>query len=85
MRRKLSNSTRRGTHTGRPFQPDFVVRSRANPQDVCTDHAEWDRMWRQAFAAMEGKGQVIGSAQKQQFVGFDPSARLEPIEIGAAG
>jgi len=34
-----------GTPTGRPFHPDFVARSRANPESVLTDWAEWDRLW----------------------------------------
>lgn len=39
-----------GTPTGRPFFPDFVVRSRANPGSVLTDHAQWDRQWAEALA-----------------------------------
>ncbi|HRW11080.1 MAG TPA: phytanoyl-CoA dioxygenase family protein [Caldilineaceae bacterium] len=39
-----------GTATGRPFQPAFVVRSRANPQALMTDHAEWCRRWKTALA-----------------------------------
>jgi phytanoyl-CoA hydroxylase len=34
-----------GTPTGRPFHPDFIVRSRAHPDSVLTDHAVWCRMW----------------------------------------
>lgn len=37
-----------GTLTGRPFHPDFVVRSRAHPDSVLTDWSEWDRMWAEA-------------------------------------
>jgi phytanoyl-CoA hydroxylase len=39
-----------GTPTGRPFHPDFVVRSRANPAAVLTNHAEWSRLWTEALA-----------------------------------
>ncbi|MEW6751851.1 MAG: phytanoyl-CoA dioxygenase family protein [Candidatus Latescibacterota bacterium] len=38
-----------GTPTGRPFHPDFVVRSRADPGAVLTDHAEWCRLWIEAL------------------------------------
>jgi phytanoyl-CoA hydroxylase len=38
-----------GTLTGRPFQPDFVVRSRSNPASVLTDHARWCQMWEEAL------------------------------------
>jgi len=43
-----------GTPTGRPFHPDFVARSRANPASVLTDHAEWSRRWVEALE--RGKG-----------------------------
>lgn len=43
-----------GTPTGRPFYPDFMVRSRANPDLVLTDHATWCRMWIEALE--KGKG-----------------------------
>jgi phytanoyl-CoA hydroxylase len=39
-----------GTPTGRPFHPDFVVRSRARPESVLTDHAEWVRLWTDALS-----------------------------------
>jgi phytanoyl-CoA hydroxylase len=39
-----------GTPTGRPFHPDFVVRSRANPASVLRDHATWARLWRAALS-----------------------------------
>ena len=39
-----------GTPTGRPFHPDFVVRSRVDPDSVLTDWAEWDRLWAAALA-----------------------------------
>lgn len=40
-----------GTPTGRPFHPDFVARSIANPEAVLTDHSEWSRRWVAALAA----------------------------------
>lgn len=43
-----------GTPTGRPFYPDFVVRSRANPASVLTDYATWDRLWREALEKSKG-------------------------------
>jgi len=43
-----------GTPTGRPFHPDFVVRSRAHPETVLTDHAEWARRWEEALAQSKG-------------------------------
>ncbi len=38
-----------GTPTGRPFYPDFVVRSRSDPASVLTAHDEWCRMWIEAI------------------------------------
>jgi phytanoyl-CoA hydroxylase len=43
-----------GTPTGRPFHPDFVVRSRANPASVLRDYATWDRLWAEALAQSKG-------------------------------
>lgn len=43
-----------GTPTGRPFHPHFVVRSRANPEAVLSDHATWDRLWVEALATSKG-------------------------------
>lgn len=40
-----------GTPTGRPFQPAFVARSRANPESEVRDWAEWDRLWAASDAA----------------------------------
>jgi hypothetical protein len=34
-----------GEPTGRPFFPDFCVRSRFHPERVLTDHEEWARLW----------------------------------------
>ena len=49
-----------GTPSGRPIYPDFVVRSRSNPDSVLTDHSEWVRLWEEALeveaqAAREGR------------------------------
>lgn len=44
---------RTGTPTGRPFFPDFPVRSAVDPSSVLTDHAEWCRRWLAGFE--EGK------------------------------
>ena len=38
-----------GTPTGRPCYPDFVARSRADPDSVLTDYDVWDRRWGEAF------------------------------------
>lgn len=43
-----------GTPTGRPFYPHFVVRSRADPTHVLTDHARWDQLWAEALAQSKG-------------------------------
>jgi len=43
-----------GTATGRPFYPAFVVRSRANPASVMTDHAFWSQQWAAATAQHQG-------------------------------
>jgi phytanoyl-CoA hydroxylase len=45
-----------GTPTGRPFHPDFVVRSRANPASVLTEHATWCRMWEEDLASAAAAG-----------------------------
>lgn len=45
-----------GQPTGRPFHPAFVVRSKANPGSVLTDHAEWCRLWNHAFANPPTRG-----------------------------
>lgn len=42
-----------GTPTGRPFHPNFVVRSPSAPATVLTDHAQWCRMWDEAFAEQQ--------------------------------
>ncbi len=43
-----------GQPTGRPFHPAFVARSRAHPESVLTNHAEWSRRWEQALANSAG-------------------------------
>jgi ectoine hydroxylase-related dioxygenase (phytanoyl-CoA dioxygenase family) len=45
-----------GTPTGRPFHPDFVVRSRSNPASVLTDHATWCRLWEEGLASAKAAG-----------------------------
>jgi phytanoyl-CoA hydroxylase len=45
-----------GTATGRPFFPDFPVRSARDPGSVLTDHAEWSRRWEKAL--VDGKGEI---------------------------
>lgn len=39
-----------GTPTGRPFHPDFIARSKANPQSVLTDWQTWNQLWAKALA-----------------------------------
>ena len=45
-----------GTPTGRPFYPDFVVRSKANPETILTDHAKWANMWKEALESHATQG-----------------------------
>ena len=40
-----------GTPSGRPYYPDFVVRSRSNPNSVLKDYDQWCRLW---IEALEG-------------------------------
>jgi phytanoyl-CoA hydroxylase len=40
-----------GLPTGRPFHPEFVVRSEQDPASARTDHAEWSKRWEEALAA----------------------------------
>ena len=42
-----------GQPTGRPWFPGFVARSRSNPESEVRDFEEWDRLWREAQAALE--------------------------------
>lgn len=46
---------RTGEPTGRPFHPEFPVRSAAHPETVTRDHAEWSRRWEEALEAGRGK------------------------------
>ena len=39
-----------GQHTGRPFHPEFVVRSKAEPASVKRDYADWVRRWQEALS-----------------------------------
>lgn len=39
-----------GTPTGRPFHPDFIARSKANPQSVLADWQTWNQLWAEALA-----------------------------------
>lgn len=43
-----------GTATGRPFHPEFVARSRSNPESEFTDYDEWCRQWKEALAKSQG-------------------------------
>lgn len=45
-----------GTPTGRPFHPEFVARSRARPESVLSDHAQWCRLWEEALARPAPRG-----------------------------
>ena len=45
-----------GQHSGRPWFPGFVARSRAHPQTELTDPAEWARLWHDAQAELVGGG-----------------------------
>ncbi len=40
-----------GTPSGRPFYPDFPVRSAVDPESVLTDYDDWCRLW---IAALDG-------------------------------
>ena len=44
-----------GEPTGRPFHPDFVVRSRLDPASVKRDHEGWCDAWEYALANSAGK------------------------------
>ena len=54
-----------GTLTGRPFYPDFVVRSRSNPDSVLADYDEWCRMW---VEALEGAKETARRAHRWEVV-----------------
>jgi len=44
-----------GEPTGRPFHPDFVARSRHNPEQVLADHHAWSEMWTEALDKARGQ------------------------------
>ena len=43
-----------GVPTGRPFHPDFIVRSAADPDSVYYAFDEWNRRWDEALEASAG-------------------------------
>ena len=45
-----------GTPTGRPWQPDFIARSRANPESEFRDYEAWCRLWVEALKRGKEKG-----------------------------
>jgi phytanoyl-CoA hydroxylase len=47
-----------GHNSGRPWQPEFVVRSQRDPASVMNDHDTWDRLWRECLAS-PGGGRVV--------------------------
>jgi hypothetical protein len=38
-----------GAPSGRPWYPEFVVRSRAHPERILSDYTVWDALWRRAL------------------------------------
>lgn len=44
-----------GMHSGRPYLPSFVARSRANPSSELTDYEIWRDMWIKGAKEMEGQ------------------------------
>lgn len=46
---------RTGTPTGRPFHPDFPVRSKADPASVTQDYESWCERWMDALSNSKGK------------------------------
>ena len=40
-----------GQPTGRPFHPEFIARSRRDPDSVLRDHATWAQLWVDALAS----------------------------------
>lgn len=49
---------RTGHNSGRPWQPEFVVRSRSGEHGVMRDHGTWDRLWAECLARPDG-GRVV--------------------------
>jgi ectoine hydroxylase-related dioxygenase (phytanoyl-CoA dioxygenase family) len=48
-----------GTPTGRPFHPDFVVRSRSHPESVLTEHTAWVGLWTEALGKPHPKAHRV--------------------------
>jgi phytanoyl-CoA hydroxylase len=46
---------RTGEPTGRPFHPEFPVRSSINPDTVTKNHAQWSSRWQTALEQSKGK------------------------------
>lgn len=46
---------RTGEPTGRPFHPEFVARSRRNPDSVLNDYQTWAKRWEDALLRSAGK------------------------------
>jgi len=44
-----------GDPTGRPFYPDFVVRSKSNPDSVMNNYEQWCDLWKKALVDAVGK------------------------------
>ena len=44
-----------GTQTRRPYNPDFVARSRSTPSSEFRDYDEWCRLWVEALEEVKGK------------------------------
>jgi len=64
---------RSGTPTGRPWWPEFVVRSSADPSRVQSNFDEWATAWAQA---LETTPESAGNAHRQ------PKAATN-LEVGA--
>jgi hypothetical protein len=45
-----------GTPTGRPFHPDFILQSPADPDSVQNDYDDWCSRWDEGLAAAKGIG-----------------------------
>ena len=45
-----------GTPTGRPFHPEFVVRSATKPESVLTDYDVWCQKWKEALKESSESG-----------------------------
>lgn len=47
-----------GDPTGRSFFPEFIARSKDNPQSVLTDSTKWRQLWEQARSQLASEGAV---------------------------